>query len=176
MSMLLPVRIMIVSLAMTGMAVAQSEAGASVQAIVAFVNILDHEAVEAVEDSAGIDQARIATRLVDYLQAIGVLAQDIGDRMHAAITEDQLGRETFILYLADLLNWTDPLETRDPTEAESMLRRNYCGLVISEGSRPEGIEVQLLDNEDVGAMVRQFLDRFHCIVSGLRERYRLPVE
>ncbi len=154
----------------------QSDDSPGIQAVIAFMNILDHETVEAIESPVGTTPYGLATGLLERLEQREVLPAHIGSQMRAAIDDNALPRETFILFLADLLNWTDPLEVRDVPEAETILESRYCGLTVPAGALVPDQPIRLLDNRDVGAVVRQFLDNFDCIVPGLQERYRLPVE
>ena len=155
---------------------AQSDDGPGVQAVIAFMNILDHEMVEAIESPVGTTSRGLATGLLARLEEKAVLADDIGAGMHTAIQEDTLPRDAFVLFLADLLNWTDPLEVRDVTEVESILESQYCGLKVPAGTPVADQPMRLLGHPDVGTVVRHFLDNFDCIVPGLQDRYLLPVE
>lgn len=173
---LAPVRTALVAILMFGFAFAQGNGSPAAQATIAFMNILDHNVVVNLEAEVGTQPPRLAPALLEHLQERTILAPDIRARMEASIRETTLDRGVFVLYLTDLLTGLDPLETRVAEEAERILLDEFCGLVVPDGTVPEGSTDPVLDNMDVGNVVQQFIDGFQCILPSLRDTYGDPVE
>lgn len=169
-------RTALAAILMLGFAFAQGNGSPASQAVIAFMNILDHNAVLAAEASVGTDPGPLALALLDHLDEQAILAPDVSAPMRTSVLQDDLDRGVFVLYLTDLLNGFDPLQTRVPEEAERILNDEYCGLVVPEGTVPEGMVDPVLDNMDVGNVVQQFIDGFQCILPNLRDTYGDPVE
>lgn len=166
----------LLTLSMLGTAFAQDEGSPSSQAVIAFMNILDHETVIETEIVVGTDPIPLALELLDHLERSDILAPDISQPLRTSMAEAVVDRKGFVLYLADLLNGFEVLETRDAGQAELMLEERYCGLVIPEGIVPEDRSDPALNNAEVGVVVQQFIDNFECILPSLRDTYRNPVE
>ena len=166
------------TLTMLGTALAQNDRSPASQAVIAFMNILDHDAVVEAELEVGSDVPALTLALLDHLGQADILAIDIQVPIRMAVNDDVLNRKAFILYLTDLLNGTEPLETRDAGDAELILEEVYCGLVIPRGTFPTGQpEAEaVLNNMEIGEVVQQFIDNFQCILPGLRDTYGDPVE
>lgn len=170
------VRAAVLLLLACGYGLAQDSHTAGQQAVIAFMNILDNDVVRAMEQTSGPDLERLAADLVTHLEERAVLAPDIAEAMRSAVRGGALlPRGAFVLYLADLLNGAQPLDTRLVEGAEAMIRRLYCDLTIPPGEVLELGADPVLDHLDVGHVVEQFLDNAECIAPGLREGYQKPV-
>ena len=165
-------RALTVAIVLAYPAMAQGPAAPGVQSVVAFMRVLDIDAVRAAEARHGEETPAAAAALLEALEARTMVAADLADAMQAALRARHLPRATFVLFLADLLNGLEALETRETRDAERQLERIHCGLVIPNGTMADGAAERMLDGDDVGAVVGQFVANAACILRGIGGDYR----
>lgn len=163
------------SIVLASTALAQVSPTPGVQSVVAFMRVLDVDTVRAAEARHGEASSVTATALLDDLLSRGLVAADLAEVMRVALDARFVPRSAFVLYLADLLNGVDVLATREVRDAERRLERLHCGILIPDGITPDGSAERMLDGDDVGAVVGQFVANAACILRGLGNDYGDPV-
>jgi hypothetical protein len=169
-------RISAASILLLGLAFAQPSGGPATQAVVGFMNVLDHPAVLDREPAARTNMNALALALLEHLENEGILAPPVSEPIRTAIPNATVDRNAFVLFLGDLLNHTDPLDTVEISELETRLASTYCGLRVPVGSTPELATGPLLDSRDVSEVVRHFTANIDCIAPKLRDSYGEFVE
>lgn len=156
-------------------ALAAFAAGPAVQATIAFLNLLNPSAASAAQEAADGDEGA-ARLLLDGLAEEGTLGPAVTDAMRKAVASEALLRDSFVLFLADLLNGEDDLASLNVADAQNDLATYGCGLYIPPGSVHERWNRRILSHSDVGWVVRQFLDKADCFARRHGNKYKDYVE
>lgn len=167
-----PLRALLLAALLATPAWAQEAAGPGVQAVVGLLNVLDRPAVA--EASAGLEgdaPRQLAEALLGYLEREQIVAPDLLAPVAAQLDDATLERSVFILYLADLLNGGEALETREADVAEGELRVLRCGIEVPAGRLAPDADAYVLTNADVGSVVDQVVASYECLQGSLRDRY-----
>lgn len=135
----------VLMLALVGLALAQ-DGNAAVRAVIGSTNLLDPALVTELQPEYPEEQA-LALALLEEFETAGILSPALAAEMEAAILAGVLPRDTFIIFLADLANGTDPAPA-SVEEAAVELQALSPGLTV-----PAGDENGNLSEEDVASVV-----------------------
>lgn len=153
----------VLALALVGLALAQS-GNAAVRAVIGFTNLLDPALVTELEPQYP-DEQELALALLEELEAVGILSPALAAEMEAAILAGVLSRDTFIIFLADLANGTEPAPD-SVEEAAVQLQAISPGLTV-----PAGDENGNLSEEDVAGVVTYIAEDTDGLLAALQEGY-----
>ena len=150
-------------LVFAGLAFAQ-EGNAAVRAVIGLTNLLDPALVTELQP-AYPDEQELALALLEELEAVGILSPALVAEMEAAILAGILSRDTFIIFLADLANGTEPAPA-SVEEAAVQLQAISPGLTV-----PAGDGNGNLSEEDVAGVVTYIAEDTDGLLAALQEGY-----
>lgn len=160
-----PLRILAAALllASVGLAFAQ-DGNAAVRAVLGLTNLLDPALVAELQPEYPEEQ-ELALVLLERLEAAGILSPTLAAEMREAIIAGVLPRDTFIIFLADLANGTDPAPG---TAAEAAVELDAIapGLTV-----PLGDAEGNLSEEDVASVVTYIAEGTDGLLAAMQEGY-----
>jgi len=150
-------------LAFVGFALAQN-GNPAVRAVLSFTNLLDPALVAELQPEYPEEQ-ELALALLERLEAAGILSPTLAAEMEEAILAGVLSRDTFIIFLADLANGTDPAPG---TAAEAAVELDAIapGLTV-----PLGDAEGNLSEEDVASVVTYIAEGTDGLLAAMQEGY-----
>lgn len=151
----------VLALALAGLALAQ-DGNAAMRAVIGLTNLLDPALVTELQPEYPEEQA---LALLEELETVGILSPALAAEMREAILTGVLSRDTFIIFLADLANGTDPAPA-SVEEAAVELQAISPGLTV-----PAGDENGNLSEEDVAGVVTYIAEDTDGLLAALQEGY-----
>lgn len=150
-------------LAFVGFALAQN-GNPAVRAVLGLTNLLDPALVAELQPEYPEEQ-ELALVLLERLEAAGILSPTLAAEMEEAILAGVLSRDTFIIFLADLANGTDPAPG---TAAEAAVELDAIapGLTV-----PLGDAEGNLSEEDVASVVTYIAEGTDGLLAAMQEGY-----
>lgn len=150
-------------LAFVGFALAQN-GNPTVRAVLGLTNLLDPALVAELQPEYPEEQ-ELALVLLERLEAAGILSPEVAQGMSEAALDNRLHRDTFIFFLADLVNGSAASPT-SLEEAAAGLSAISPGLTV-----PLGDENGYLSEEDVASVITYIAEGTDGLLAAMQEGY-----